>query len=95
MLCTEARAGQELMKQQRGITVTARDSRDGQRRSDSAISTWSIALVMWPKASLRNYGKHEVVTANTSLNCCGWSLITAEGTTLMFQEKAGATPRKR
>jgi hypothetical protein len=31
-----------------------------------AVSTWSIALVMWPNASLRNYGKHEVVTVNTS-----------------------------
>jgi hypothetical protein len=31
-----------------------------------AVSTWSIALVMWPNASLRNHGKHEVVTVNTS-----------------------------
>ena len=30
-----------------------------------AISTWRIALVMWPNASLRNHGKHEVVTVNT------------------------------
>ena len=31
-----------------------------------AVPTWGIALMMWPNASLRNYGKHEVVTVNTS-----------------------------
>ena len=46
-----------------------RDSCDDQRRGENtkrAIPTWGIALVMWPNASLRNYGKHEVVTVNTS-----------------------------
>ena len=50
---------------------------------------------MWPKASLRNYGKHEVVTVNTSHQLLRVeSDHTAEGTTLVFQEKSGATQRK-
>lgn len=45
-----------------------RDCCDGRREENArrAVSAWSIALVMWPNASLRNYGKHEVVTVNTS-----------------------------
>lgn len=39
-----------------------------------AVSTWRIASVMWPNASLRNQGKHEVETVNTNMShYCGWS----------------------